>query len=118
MSNKDKLFAPRIEIGTVEVPGVGVVKVRGLSRWEMLTAGKLSDKGPLYMERAMLAYAFVGLDDEEYRLTEDDVAQWQRNSPATELQSVIYKVNELSGVARGSAKEQYKSDGDDPIAGV
>jgi len=107
--DKEALFTPRIEQDKVELPGVGTVIVRGLTRWELLTAGKVADKGPLYMERAMLAFAMV-----DPKLTEDEVARWQKASPGAEMMPVIQKINELSGVTQGASKSDLPSDGDEP----
>lgn len=107
------LKAPRIEQDDVEIEGVGVVTVRGLSRWELLAANKLQDKGQLVMERAMIAFAMV-----DPVCTEADVADWQKASPAGELIPLTKRINELSKVAKDSAKESYKSDGPGPDPGV
>jgi hypothetical protein len=107
------LTAPRIEQADVEIEGVGVVTVRGLSRWEMLTVNKLADKGVLVHERAILAFGMV-----DPALTEEQVAQWQKVSPAAEINAVAKRINELSGVGKGAAKSDVPGDGDEPGPGV
>lgn len=104
------LLASRIDTDVVEIPGVGYVTVRGLSRWEMLTAGKLADKGgTLAVERAMLAFAMV-----EPALTEDEVSAWQKASPAAEIKPVVTMINRLSGVGRQEEKAAYLEFRDEP----
>jgi hypothetical protein len=56
------------------------------------------------MEAVMFAH---GLVDPE--LTVDEVRQWQANSPAGEIQPIVERINELSGVAGASQKDAYKS---------
>lgn len=100
--DKAKLFAKRIGTDEVEIPDIGTVRVRGLSREELLELP--TDAGVPATERAMLALALV-----DPVLTEDEVAQWQAASPAGEMKPVVDKVNELSGIARNAGREAYKS---------
>lgn len=102
--DKEALFAARLPEADVEIPGVGTVRVRGLSRHEMLTAGRSESKGVEAMERIMLSYGMV-----DPQLGEDDVARWQKASPAAEIMPVVSKINELSGIGRDAQKEAYKS---------
>lgn len=102
--DKEALFRPRIEEADVDIPGVGTVRVRGLTRWELLTAGKQESKGPMAMERIMLHFGMV-----DPALTEDEAARWQKCSPAGELMPVLARINELSGIGKDVQKEAYKS---------
>lgn len=111
--DKTALTARRIPEDDVEILGVGTIRVRGLSRWELLTAGRLESKGTIAMERAMLAFAML-----DPQMTEDDIAAWQKNSQAGEIAPVIKKINELSGISREATKEAYKSVRGEPDAGV
>lgn len=111
--DKALLLAPRIQQDQVDIAGLGTVTVRGLSRQQMLDAGKLADEGVAVMERAMLA---AGMVDPE--LTVDEVAEWQRVSPANEIQPVVQRINELSGVSQTSVKDAWKSVLDEPGPGV
>jgi hypothetical protein len=99
--DKNALTTPRVPTGEVEIPGVGTIKVRGLTRIELLLAGKNTEDVAV-MERRMLAYA---LTDPE--MSEKDVEAWQKASPAGEIAPVVAKVNELSGVGRAAQKEAY-----------
>lgn len=111
--DKEALFAPRLPEDDVEIPGIGTVRVRGLSRHEMLTAGRLESKGVEAMERYMLHCGMV-----DPAIGEDDAARWQKVSPAGEIMPVVAKINELSGIGPGAQKEAYKSVRDEPDAGV
>lgn len=82
---------------TVEIPGVGTVAVRGLSRLEFLRAQKIDD--PIKQERFLLSVAMT-----DPVMTEDDVAAWQRSSDPMEINVVAMKINELSGIAQGADK--------------
>lgn len=116
--DKSKLLAPSASTGSgfpegeVEIPGKGTVRVRGLSRWEVLRAERI-DGGTLEKERFILSRAM--LDPE---MGEDDVAEWQKISGPMEINSVAMKINQISGLSSGAAKEAYKSPGDGPGDGV
>jgi hypothetical protein len=79
-----------------------VVKVRGMTRQEMLDVP--ASEGPKVSERWSLARCMV-----EPELTEDQVAAWQKAAPAAEVESVARAVNRLSGIENGQLKERYKS---------
>lgn len=110
--DKAALFADRIPRDTVEIPGIGTVTVRGLSRYELQLAGKNTEDASV-IERRMVSYAMV-----EPALTETEVEQWQRVSPAGELAPVTEKIRDLSGLKPGGEKDAYKSVRDEPDAGV
>lgn len=103
MIDKSALLKRRLREDEVEIPGVGTVRVRGLSREEMIgsEAGELS---VLEAERRLVAMGMV-----DPPMTEEEVAQWQAASPAMEINDVAAKINELSGIKQGAAKEAYKS---------
>ncbi|HEX6969408.1 MAG TPA: hypothetical protein VF174_11455 [Micromonosporaceae bacterium] len=105
MVDKDMLLKPRLPEADVDIPGVGTVRVRGLSRDEVLVVRKATDAehvdGPraLTLERKLLAAAMV-----DPQLSEAEVGRWQQSAPAGELQPVVEKVQELSGLDEGAAK--------------
>lgn len=105
--DKELLFRPRLPEADVEVPGVGTVRVRALSRAEAMAIEGM--KGASAIERKMLSF---GLVDPE--LTEAEVGQWQKVSPASELEAVSNKIAELSGLLEGQAKQAYKDFEADP----
>lgn len=109
-SVKDQLLKPRLREADVEVPGLGVtVRVRGVSRAEVVAVRKATDDeeidGPraLVIERKMIAMAMV-----DPVMTEDEVAQWQQAAGVDELQPIVDKIQELSGLDKASAREAYK----------
>jgi hypothetical protein len=105
--DKAALLAGR-GIGTrmVEVPGVGKVEVRGLSRAEALDIQSQSAQGldAAAMEQRLLALAMVSPS-----LTEDEVAQWQAVAPAGELEPISNAIQELSGLRVTALKEEMTS---------
>lgn len=111
--DKELLFQPRLPEDEVPIPGVGTVRVRGLSRWEVLAAQREQSKGAGAMERVMLRFGLV-----DPVLTEDEVARWQKSSPAGEIEPVARRIAVLSGIAPGADKEAYKSLHDASDAGV
>lgn len=109
--DKAQLLKVRVPEGEVEIPDVGTVRVRGLTREEAISARKATDSldnidgaRVLVLERKMLALAMI-----DPALTEDEVAEWQRGSPAGELEPVVLKIQELSGMLDDAAKGAYKS---------
>lgn len=109
--NKDALLKARIEQDDVEIAGVGTVRIRGLSRDEVIAMRKATDNehtldGPraLVIERKMLALAMV-----DPVLTEDEVKQWQKNAPSGELEPLVAKLQELCGMAPTSEKDAMRS---------
>jgi hypothetical protein len=104
--DKDTLLKPRLPEADVDIPGVGTVRVRGLSRYEVLLAQKEQPKGVVAYERVMLRFGMV-----DPALTEDEATQWQKASPAGELEPVTRQIAALSGMGEGADKAQYKSHG-------
>lgn len=115
--DKEKLLAPRADTPSgmpeddVEIPGVGTVRVRGLSRAEVLLLRKATDNaesidGPraLVLERKTIAMAMV-----DPALTEGEVRRWQEISDAGELEPVTAAIRELSGMGERADKAAYKS---------
>lgn len=115
--DKDKLLAPRADTPSgmpedfVDVPGLGTVCVRGLSRFEVLDVRKATDDaqgvdGPraLMLERKMVSLAML-----DPVLTEAEVGTWQKIAGAAELNVVSLKIQELSGMTDAAPKEAYKS---------
>lgn len=113
--DKDKLIAPRTDTPSglpeddVNIPDVGTVRVRGLSRAEVFEVQQV--KGRDAHERRILT---LGLIDPV--LTDNEIRQWQANSPAGEIEPVTNKIRDLSGLGDGADKESYKSAGDEPGA--
>jgi hypothetical protein len=85
----------------VEIEEVGKVTVRGLSRYEITTMGKRD--GTENQEKYLLAMAVLDVDGEG-TLTEDEIEAWQKGSPPSEINEVLSKVMELSGIGEGAGK--------------
>jgi hypothetical protein len=105
--DKTALTKDRVSLNTevVEIPGVGDITVRGLSRFEFLVAQKKYPDDVLQQERFILAAALV----DPAGLTEDDITAWQKASGPMEINAVATVVNRLSGIGKDAAKEAYKS---------
>lgn len=99
VATKAKLTADRFsgKRGHHDIPGVGRVTFRALSRQEMMDSAKIDDD--MSRERYVLSRCII-----EPRLTDDDVRAWQENSPAGEMNDVAMKINVLSGIGRGADK--------------
>jgi hypothetical protein len=97
--DKSKLLASgRISEGTVDLPGLGKVRVRGLSRGEILELRE--DTGTnAEQERKWLAKAML-----DPVLTEDEVKQWQSVAVSDEVTMVTEEIYRLSGFGEGAQK--------------
>lgn len=109
--DKEALFAPRLPEDDVEIPGVGTVRVRALSRGEVFGVQKL--QGTPVIERKILALGMV-----DPTLTEAEVQRWQDASPGGELDPVVDRIRVLSGLAEGAEKAAVLDFRDEPDGGV
>ena len=98
MIDKSALLARRLGEGDHEIQGVGTVRIRGLSRAELLELQAL-DGGALVTDRRMVSLALV-----DPALTEDEVKAWQENSHAGEIEQLTLAIAELSGIGVGAPK--------------
>ncbi len=112
--SKEALLSKRVETETgfaeehVEIPGMGEVRVRGLSRLETLQIGR-STQDPGKAERMALAMGLV-----EPAMTEAEVAKWQKSCTSMELEPVYLAIGRLSGMLGDSAKQAYKEFEEEP----
>lgn len=103
--DKSALLKKRLPQAKVDIEGLGEVTVRGLTRAEVLHVREATDNEnmdgdrALVLERKLLAVAMV-----DPKLTEDEVGQWQEMVTPGELEPVIEKLQELSGLLPGSSK--------------
>lgn len=111
--DKELLFKPRLQEADVELPGVGTVRVRGLTqeeRGECVREGDIDAEGnPVISKGAAIARRLIAKAMIDPPMTLNDVDAWQRAAPAGELDQVALKVQELSGMLPGATKEAYKS---------
>ena len=109
--DKEQLFKPRLAEAEVELDGMGTVRVRALSRGEVIAVRTAADNDPatldgkrvLVLERKMVAKAML-----DPVLTEAEVRRWQDAAPAGELTPVTDKIQELSGMDDAAAKRAVK----------
>lgn len=100
--DKSALFAPRLPESDVEVPGVGTVRVRALTRAEVMRAQKTAKDDPAALEQQVLSAGMV-----EPRLSVTEVQRWMEAAPANELEPVQEAILALSGMGKKAAKEAY-----------
>lgn len=100
------LLAAGVPEDVAEIPGVGTVKVRGLTRAELHLLTKKDGGNPspetsdlFYFERGMV----------EPKVTEAQARSIFQSIGFGALQPVIAKISELSGVSRDDQKAAYKS---------
>lgn len=102
MIDKAALLKVRFGEQTIEIPDVGEIRVRALTRGEALQVSDMKQDAAS-LERRVLSWAMV-----EPKLTEEEVGEWQDCSPAGEIQEVFQLIVRLSGMESTSAKEAYQ----------
>lgn len=109
MSNdlKARLLKSRLGEETIDIPGVGEVRVRGLSRGEVLLLQK-SSSNPTQLEQKVVAIGMV-----EPQLTDKEVGAWQKASSSGEIERVVDAINRLSGLGQGAQKSDVPGTGDE-----
>lgn len=101
---KADLATPRLKEDDVEIEGIGMVRVRALSRLEAAT---LPETNKSDREAHILA---MGLTNPKMSVSE--IKAWQAAAPAGELNVVAQRIGELSGLLETSGTDAYKSDGE------
>jgi len=93
---------------TEDIPGVGTITFRGMSRWELLEASRIGEEhGTAAQEKFILHVCMV-----DPPLTEAEVKAWQMlPGSAGEIAPLQKKINALSGIGKGAAKSDVPSDG-------
>lgn len=107
-SIKAALLTPRIDEHAdgepVPLPKLGLtVRVRGLSRGEVLVMRHLKDKGILDTAAKWEAHMFSRAMTYP-KMSFDEVLAWQSGSPAGEMNPVSDKISELSAMDEGADK--------------
>ncbi len=105
--DKATLLAGGVVKDEVEIPGKGMVQVRGLTRDEVHQANrdpKGKDRSSSEVEVFLVVYGMV-----DPELDVNDVRAWFKAAPAGEVQVVVEKIMDLSGIGKDAAKEAYKS---------
>jgi hypothetical protein len=110
--DREALFKARLPEEEYELPGLGVLRIRGLSRGEVLAA-QHDDPTLAVFERRLLAHGIV-----DPKLTVTDVGRWQEASPAGEMEPLIKRIEGLSGIGGRIEKDIYESFRDDPRPGI
>lgn len=117
MLNKEQLLWPRADTDSgmpeddVEIPGMGTVRVRALSRKEALATQVIESVS----ERTAHIIALAMVDP---RMSVSEVRQWMDVAIAGELEPVDGMIAELSGMTPDAGKAAYKSYGDGSEPGI
>jgi hypothetical protein len=106
--DKAALLGMTVPTEEYEIPGVGAIVLRGLTRLELAHVLSLEGK-MLKQEQASLSLAMV-----DPPMTEQDVAEWQKSSPGGLINDIATVINRLSGLGKGAAKSRVPADGDEP----
>lgn len=98
--SKADLLKQRFGVEDFEIQGVGTVKIRPLTRAEVL---RLRGHDP--SDVAKIEQIFISSSLVEPKLSEADVAEWQENSAAGELGPLTDRIVEISGLLTDSPKQ-------------
>ncbi len=103
----DELFGAGVtEQEDVTTPAGHVVRVRGLTRAELLLNAKDANGDSALIERRNLASCLLTPS-----MTIEQAERWQRTAAAGELVPVVDAIRRLSGLAEGAAKSRLPGDG-------
>jgi len=91
----------------VELPGGKFVRVRGMSRYEMMLSRKDTDD-PGEIERRMVSYCLV-----EPRMTVKQAEAWQKATDPMAMVPVTEAIRRLSKLGEGADKSDVRADGDE-----
>lgn len=103
----DELFDVTLEEEDYEVRPGRWMRIRALTRAQMIRAGKL-EEDRAKQEQYLLSVALV-----QPVLTVDEVARWQRSAAFMEVEKVARAINRISGVGKDAAKSDVHGDGDE-----
>ncbi len=104
----DELFgAAATEQADVTLRSGAVVRVRGLTRAELLLNARNVDGDGALIERRNLATCLV-----TPAMTLEQAERWQRTAAAGELVAVVDTIRRLSGLDEGAPKSDLPGDGD------
>jgi hypothetical protein len=109
-ANFDDLVSESLDDGAEDVtlPSGKIVRVRGLSRYELMFNGKGTEDNAL-IERRNVVSCLV-----QPKLTITQVEAWQRNSCAGgDFKVLSEAIRDLSGLKQGADKSDLRADGDE-----
>lgn len=104
--DKSAFFDQVLPEKDLEVPGLGKVRIRGLSREKALAVAKMAEEKAGFdaQEREWLRWGLV-----EPELSYQDIERWQARAQSGQIGTVTDAIVELSGVEEGAEKAVYKS---------
>lgn len=105
-SIEDLTTAVAQETRDVELAGGKVVKVRGMTRMEMMLTRKNTEDTEV-VEQRMLAFCMV-----EPRLSPGQAAAWQKATGPMVIAPVTEAIRKLSGLGEGADKSSVRADGE------
>lgn len=82
------------------IEGVGMVRIRALSRAAFMEANKRYGEDMMAQERFVLSRSIV----QPAGVTESVVGEWQKSSPINEINKLAQRINAMSGIGTGADK--------------
>lgn len=114
----DALMTTALPEDDVELPDGQVVRVRALSRAQVLRIQK-STRGDGVPDAAAIERMTLALGMVQPRMSESQVGAWQEATKAGDhIGRATAKIRELSGMDEDAPKEAYKSDRGEPGTGA
>lgn len=98
MIDKDSFLKPLLPEKDVDLPGLGTVRVRGLSRAEAVRLAEVKGDTPK-LECRILSYGLV-----DPVLTADELFDWYDRAPSGWVDLIVNAITALSAIDEGAAK--------------
>lgn len=98
MIDREQFLKAALPEAELDIPDVGTVRVRGLTRAEALGLQTIKDD-PGALEQRIILLGLV-----EPALSADDVDAWYGSAPAGLTDLIVDAVSRLSGLGEGAAK--------------
>ncbi len=106
--DKATMLASDVDAEDLDVPGLGLVRVKGLTRAETIETTKFEGAA---WERAIIVRGLV-----EPRLTDDEVETFQDSKRSGVVTAIFNRIIHLSAVGRDATKSDPAEDGGGRIA--
>lgn len=98
MIDREAFLKPRLPERELDLPGIGTILIRGLSREDVVAMQ------PLKHDTAALEQRIIELGIVSPALSAADVAAWYSTALSGDVDRIVDAITELSGVSKGGPK--------------
>lgn len=104
IASKEDLFAEHLETEDFPLPSGLVVRIRGLSHFEVMVMTKSAAGDGVLADAIALSMGMV-----QPSLTKDEAIRWMKARPAGEPTAACARIRDLSGLNEEAPRAAYKS---------